>query len=99
MVFKKKKVEPELNESVLSVNVDENVGDVVEPEFRTEFPCYALGMHRQVNGTDVRYVLVQIPYDPENGDVGFVKELAKDIKEDIIDKFKTEAVNFFRSEA
>ena len=95
MVFKKKKVEPELNESALSVDVEAHTE---EPVFRTEFPCVALGMHKQVNGTEVRYVLVQIPYDPESGDVGFIKELAKDLKEDIIDKFKGEAANFFRSD-
>lgn len=91
MVFKKKKEEVVEDEPTV-------VGGPVEPEFRSEFPCNALGMHRVVNGTDVRYVLVQIPYDPETGDVGFVKELARDIKEDVIDKFKSEAAEFFRSD-
>lgn len=59
---------------------------------RTDFPQNALGMYpfhdKETGGT--RYALVSIPYDPETGDVGFVKEICRDVREDAIDRFKVE---------
>lgn len=60
-------------------------------------PYKAFGMY-PIKGT-TQHVLVEIAYDPETGDTGAVKELSRDIKEDIIDRLKSQvADNFFRSE-
>jgi len=62
-------------------------------------PRKAFSMYPVKAGTSTQYVLVEIGYDPETGDVGFIKELAKDNKEDIIDKLKmANADNLFRSD-
>lgn len=52
------------------------------------FPYVALGFHPDANG---RFTLVEVPYNPETGDVGFVTELSNDIKEEIINSFKVNA--------
>ena len=41
-----------------------------------------------------RYVVAEIPYDPETGDVGFLKPLNEDIsKEEILNRFKIHAAD------
>lgn len=56
------------------------------------FTNVALGIHRVPHNTGYRYILVEVPYNPETGDTGFIKEIAKDIKEDILDQFKLAVV-------
>lgn len=72
--------------------VEEQPVEEVKP---FEYKNKAYGIYRVVEGTDVRYKLVEIGYDPESGDVSPIKELAKDIREDIIDKFKAAAGELF----
>jgi hypothetical protein len=73
--------------------------EAVEEKEPPVLPRKAFGMYPLKQGVSTVYVLVEIGYDPESGDVGFVKELARDIKEDIIDKLKSaNADYFFRSD-
>lgn len=53
-----------------------------------EFPEVAVSIYREVKGSEVRYVLVEIGYDPSTGDTSPIREVSRDIREDIIDKFK-----------
>lgn len=73
--------------------------DVIEQEYinsskeleipvTVEFKTVALGISKNKEG---RFVLVEIPYDLESGDVGFIKELSIDVFEDIADRFKINA--------
>lgn len=64
------------------------------------FPQTALGMYAVREGAGTKYVLVRIGYNPESGDVGFVEEVSRDIREDTIDRFKVEVDNqgFFTGE-
>lgn len=55
---------------------------------RDIFPNVALGMHTVVEGPATRYVVVEIPYDPETGEVGQVKVLTKDNNADATNYFK-----------
>ncbi len=50
----------------------------------------ALGMYatKQEGSVGARYVLVEIPYNPETGETGEAKEVYRDIREDAIEKFK-----------
>jgi hypothetical protein len=54
------------------------------------FPNVALGMYSVKDGPGTKYVLVEIPFDPETGDTGYIKEILRDIREDAIDRFKVE---------
>lgn len=59
------------------------------PMPQENFPFKAIGMYKLPETSEgTKYVLVEIPYNPETGDVGFVKEMTRDIREDVIDKFK-----------
>lgn len=60
----------------------------------------ALAMYKLKENVQARFVLVEIPFNPETGEVGNIKELCRDIREDVIDKFKIEVDNngYFRNE-
>lgn len=64
------------------------------------FPNIALGMYPVKENSGTKYVLVEIPYDPDSGDIGDIKQILKDIREDVIDRFKVEVDNngFFTGE-
>lgn len=57
----------------------------------------ALGMFyiKQVGEVGTKYVLVEIPYNPDTGETGKPVEVLKDNREDVIDRFKIEASKFF----
>jgi hypothetical protein len=57
-----------------------------DPEY--VYPNLALGIYLKENG---KYALVEIPFDPVSGDVGFIKEINVDVFEDIADRFKVNA--------
>lgn len=60
-----------------------------------EFKNKAYGIHQIREGTDIRYALIEIGYDPETGDVSPIKMVAKDYRDDTIDKFKQLAADLF----
>lgn len=72
----------------------------VEQTAPKSFPYIALGMFPIKENTGTKYILVEIPYDPETGTTGKVKQILKDIREDVIDRFKLEVDNngFFTGE-
>lgn len=80
----------------------ELIQELVEPEAPEplkDYPNKAFSMYPVMKGVSIQYVLVEIPFDPQTGDTGEIKELSRDIKEDIIDRLKTQvADSFFRSE-
>lgn len=76
----------EINPSKVSQVKNEEV-----EELQTKvFPYSALGIYPVKEGPGTKYVLVEIPYDPETGDTGLIKQILKDIREDTIDRFKVE---------
>lgn len=75
----------QLETSSVEQHVLEVEQEVNEPRV---FKSVALGISKNKEG---RFVLVEIPYDLESGDVGFVKELSTDVFEDIADRFKINA--------
>lgn len=66
--------------------VEETVAEPEPVEFN--YPNVALSIHKTKEG---RYALVEIPYDPVTGDVGFIKVTSEDVFEDIADRFKISA--------
>lgn len=73
---------------------------VAEQVIPKAYPHVALGMYPVKENSGTKYILIEIPYDPETGDIGEVKQILKDIREDVIDRFKLEVDNngFFTGE-
>lgn len=67
--------------------------EIVEVSEVRKYKDVALGIHRVQDGPNYKYILVEVPYDLESGDVGFVKELTRGTREDIIDQFKIAVVD------
>lgn len=82
--------EPVKDEDVEEQLLDEEAKteEAVE-QLQRSYPHSAIGMFPVFENGGTKFVIVEIPYDPKTGDVGFVKEVYKDIREDSIDKFKT----------
>lgn len=90
------------NKKYGSKHPDDNMVESLEQTTPTHFTETALGIFKidQVGNVGAKYVLVQVPYDPVTGQAGKVKEVCKDIREDIIDKFKVavDDLGFFTGE-
>jgi hypothetical protein len=72
--------------STLDIFLEEENIVLTQPEYI--YPNVALGLHKVREG---KYALVEIPYDPVSGDVGFINVLAEDVFEDAADRFKISA--------
>jgi hypothetical protein len=73
---------------------------VVKPE--PKLTHTAIGMFKTLQQGELgsKFVIVEIPYNPETMETGQAKEVFRDIREDSIDKFKikVDELKFFNGE-